>query len=99
MPLYEFKCEKCSQIEEHLMKISDPAPNNCEACGGKLNKIMSQTSFTLKGTGWYATDYKTPSASSSKGGGETTPPAAEKSTTTESAAVSTPTESTPSSSK
>ena len=61
MPLYEFKCEKCLQIEEHLMKISDPAPEKCAACGAKLHKIMSRTSFTLKGTGWYETDYKTSS--------------------------------------
>lgn len=58
MPIYEFKCESCSHIDEVLMKISDPAPEKCSVCGGKVKKIMSQTTFSLKGTGWYMTDYK-----------------------------------------
>ena len=57
MPIYEFKCEVCSHIDEILMKISDPAPEKCSVCGAKVNKIMSKSSFSLKGTGWYATDY------------------------------------------
>jgi len=57
MPIYEFKCEACSHIDEILMKISDPAPEKCSVCGAKVNKIMSKSSFSLKGTGWYATDY------------------------------------------
>jgi putative FmdB family regulatory protein len=58
MPIYEFKCETCSHIDEVLMKINDPAPEKCSECGAKVHKIMSQTSFSLKGTGWYVTDYK-----------------------------------------
>ena len=60
MPIYEFKCDSCSHIDEHLMKITDPAPEKCSLCGGKVHKIMSLSSFSLKGTGWYATDYKNP---------------------------------------
>jgi putative FmdB family regulatory protein len=68
MPIYEFKCEFCSNIDEHLMKISDPNPEKCSKCGGKVNKIMSRSSFSLKGSGWYATDYKsdTPQVNSTK---------------------------------
>ena len=58
MPIYEFKCESCSNIDEILMKISDPNPEKCTQCGAKVNKIMSRSSFSLKGNGWYATDYK-----------------------------------------
>ena len=58
MPIYEYKCDSCGQLEEHLMKHSDPDPQNCGACGGNLKKAVSQTSFSLKGQGWYVTDYK-----------------------------------------
>ncbi len=58
MPIYEFKCESCAHIDEILMKMSDPAPEKCSVCGAKVHKIMSQSSFSLKGTGWYVTDYK-----------------------------------------
>lgn len=60
MPLYEFQCQSCQSIEELLMKISDPQPAVCPKCGrGPLVKMMSKTSFVLKGSGWYATDFKT----------------------------------------
>lgn len=59
MPLYEFLCKNCSRVNERLMKISDPAPVECEFCRqGPLVKKMSKTSFVLKGQGWYETDFK-----------------------------------------
>lgn len=59
MPIYEYKCQECGHVEEHLMKLSDPHPAQCVKCkGAKLEKLMSQTSFALKGSGWYVTDYK-----------------------------------------
>lgn len=58
MPIYEFRCETCGHIDEHLMKINDPSPEKCSICASKVHKIMSMSSFSLKGTGWYATDYK-----------------------------------------
>lgn len=59
MPIYEYKCQECGHVEEHLMKLSDPPPAQCVKCkGAKLEKLMSQTSFALKGSGWYVTDYK-----------------------------------------
>ncbi|MES2615786.1 MAG: FmdB family zinc ribbon protein [Bdellovibrionota bacterium] len=78
MPIYEFKCQACSHIDEVLMKISDPAPEKCSICSGSVQKIMSRSSFSLKGTGWYATDYKD---SGSKSAAETkeSEPAAETS--------------------
>jgi len=57
MPIYEYKCEDCGEVFEVFQKVSDPSPNE-HSCGGKkVHRIMSQTSFVLKGGGWYATDY------------------------------------------
>jgi len=53
MPIYEFVCEACGNIVERLQKLSDPPPDACPECGGKMAKIMSRNSFQLKGGGWY----------------------------------------------
>ena len=68
MPIYEYVCEKCGSHTEALQKVSDPPLKRCRKCRGKLEKIVSRTSFQLKGGGWYQTDYsrKTPSAGSEK---------------------------------
>jgi putative FmdB family regulatory protein len=57
MPLYEYMCEKCGDVEEAIQKFSDKPLKKCKHCSGKLNKLISQSSFHLKGTGWYVTDY------------------------------------------
>jgi putative FmdB family regulatory protein len=57
MPIYEYECENCGQVEEAWQKISDAPLETCNKCQGKLNKIVSQSSFHLKGSGWYVTDY------------------------------------------
>jgi putative FmdB family regulatory protein len=57
MPLYEYECEKCGNIEEAFQKFSDKPLKTCGHCSGKLHKLISQSSFHLKGTGWYVTDY------------------------------------------
>jgi putative FmdB family regulatory protein len=56
MPIYEYKCEKCGQFEV-TQKITDRPINRCPTCKGKVKKLISHTSFQLKGTGWYITDY------------------------------------------
>lgn len=68
MPIYEYICEKCGSHLEVLQKVSDAPLKRCQKCRGKLEKIVSRTSFQLKGGGWYATDYsrKPSSASASK---------------------------------
>lgn len=65
MPIYEYQCEKCGAHIEALQKISDAPLSQCEKCQGKLNKILSQSSFVLKGSGWYLTDYSKKSSASS----------------------------------
>jgi putative FmdB family regulatory protein len=57
MPIYEYQCINCSKTIEVSQKISAPPLTECEHCTGKLKKIISQSSFQLKGTGWYTTDY------------------------------------------
>ncbi len=57
MPIYEYKCSKCGEIFEAFQKISDEPLVRCKYCKGKVEKILSQTSFQLKGSGWYLTDY------------------------------------------
>ena len=58
MPIYEYQCKKCGTIEEALQKFSDKPLTKCRHCTGRLHKLVSQSSFHLKGTGWYVTDYK-----------------------------------------
>ena len=53
MPIYEFVCEACGNVLERLQKLSDPPPDACPECSGKMAKIMSRNSFQLKGGGWY----------------------------------------------
>ena len=65
MPIYEYECTKCGMIEETIQKFSDRPLTRCKQCSGKLHKLVSHTSFHLKGTGWYATDYAGKSRSSS----------------------------------
>ncbi len=64
MPIYEYECAKCGRIEEALQKISDKPLTRCGHCSGKLHKLVSHSSFHLKGSGWYATDYARKSNSS-----------------------------------
>jgi len=65
MPIYEYECTKCGRIEEALQKFSDKPLKKCHHCSGKLHKLVSQSSFQLKGTGWYVTDYADSSKKSS----------------------------------
>jgi putative FmdB family regulatory protein len=57
MPIYEYECTKCGRIDEVLQKFSDKPLTKCKHCSGKLHKLISHSSFHLKGTGWYVTDY------------------------------------------
>ncbi|GMQ80016.1 MAG: zinc ribbon domain-containing protein [Thermodesulfobacteriota bacterium] len=75
MPIYEYECSKCGRIDEVLQKFSDRPLAKCKHCSGKLHKLISHSSFHLKGTGWYITDYANKSQStaapSNKGKQET----------------------------
>ncbi|MBW1740257.1 MAG: zinc ribbon domain-containing protein [Deltaproteobacteria bacterium] len=71
MPIYEYECTKCGRIEEAWQKFSDKPLKTCKHCSGRLHKLISQSTFHLKGTGWYVTDYANkPGSSSPKKGGK-----------------------------
>lgn len=78
MPIYEYECENCGCIEEALQKFSDAPLTTCSRCSGNLHKLVSQSSFHLKGSGWYVTDYanktakktEEPSSASAKSTGD-----------------------------
>lgn len=58
MPIYEYKCNKCGKHFEIMQKISDKPVKICTHCSSKkIEKLMSQSSFSLKGSGWHKTDY------------------------------------------
>lgn len=61
MPIYEYQCSHCGNHLEEMQKVSDPALTTCPKCGKPdLQRVISHTSFQLKGGGYYATDYKKP---------------------------------------
>jgi putative FmdB family regulatory protein len=59
MPIYEYSCSNCGTTSDILQKVDEPAPERCEHCGGTgtLSKVVSRTSFVLKGGGWYSDLY------------------------------------------
>ena len=72
MPIYAYKCESCGHAKDVLQKMSDAPLTDCPACGAALfKKQLTAAGFQLKGSGWYATDFK--------GGGTAGAPAADKS--------------------
>ena len=56
MPIYEYLCPKCGEFEV-TQRITEDALKRCPECRSKVRKLISQTSFQLKGSGWYITDY------------------------------------------
>ena len=73
MPIYAYKCESCGFAKDVLQKLSDLPLADCPACGAaQFRKQLTAAGFQLKGSGWYATDFK-------GGGGAAAAPAEEKS--------------------
>jgi putative FmdB family regulatory protein len=69
MPVYEYECSACGHLEEVIQSFSDKPLTKCPGCSGKMSKLISQSAFHLKGSGWYVTDYsdtKKPPASPDK---------------------------------
>lgn len=60
MPIYEYECLQCGKNREVFQKFSDEPLGTCPDCGGQVRKLISNTSFVLKGNGWYVTDYASP---------------------------------------
>lgn len=66
MPIYEYECLNCGKQCEVIQRFSDEPLSICPECGGHMHKLISQTSFILKGTGWYVTDYASPERKKAK---------------------------------
>ena len=77
MPLYEYRCKSCGSTIEVIQKFSDRALRKCAECSGPLEKLVSRSSFHLKGGGWYINDY-----SSSKSASKPASPSTESKTKT-----------------
>jgi putative FmdB family regulatory protein len=59
MPIYEYRCKECGFQKEYMQRMSDAPLTVCPQCGKRgFTKLMSAAGFQLKGTGWYATDFK-----------------------------------------
>ncbi|MDQ5919266.1 MAG: hypothetical protein QG660_2381 [Pseudomonadota bacterium] len=59
MPIYEYRCGSCGFQKDHLQKMSDPVLTVCPECNAEsYTKQLSAAGFQLKGSGWYATDFK-----------------------------------------
>jgi putative FmdB family regulatory protein len=70
MPIYAYRCSACGHAKDVLQKMSDPVLSTCPACGAEaFSKQLTAAGFQLKGSGWYATDFK-------GGSGGTSAPAA-----------------------
>jgi len=65
MPIYEYQCSKCGNVEEAIQRFSDKPLSKCKHCSGRLHKLISHSTFHLKGSGWYVTDYAKKSKKSS----------------------------------
>src|SRR5260221_4978444 len=61
MPIYEYRCSSCGFQKEYLRKLSDPVLTDCPECGkATFSKMLTAAGFQLKGSGWYATDFRSP---------------------------------------
>jgi len=59
MPIYEYRCTDCGFQDEYLQRVSEPPLTDCPSCGKPaFRKLVSAAGFQLKGSGWYATDFK-----------------------------------------
>jgi putative FmdB family regulatory protein len=79
MPIYEYECTSCCKIIEVIQRMTEEPLTNCPDCAGPVNKLVSKSSFQLKGGGWYADGY---SSKSSNGSGSTSKDKSTKKTST-----------------
>lgn len=83
MPVYEYECPACEKVIEVQQRISEDPLSTCPECGGEVKKLVSMSSFHLKGGGWYSDGYSSASNGNGNGGngsngGEKTKPVKEK---------------------
>ncbi|NRF69071.1 zinc ribbon domain-containing protein [Aquincola sp. S2] len=77
MPIYAYRCAECGHAKDVLQKLSDPVLSTCPACGAEaFSKQVTAAGFQLKGSGWYATDFKGGAAAPAPAAPEAAKPAA-----------------------
>src|SRR5260221_1694712 len=83
MPSYEYRCESCGHQQEALQKVSDALLKVCAKCGkATLSKMVTAAGFQLKGSGWYATDFKNSGSKPAAKASDSTPSADKPATET-----------------
>jgi putative FmdB family regulatory protein len=84
MPIYAYRCAACGHSRDVLQKLSDPAVSTCPACGAEqFQKQLTAPGFQLKGSGWYATDFRNGSAAAASKPAESTEAAKSESTSSD----------------
>ena len=66
MPVYEYECSGCEKVFEVQQRLSEKPLSVCPTCGGQVRKLISMSSFQLKGGGWYSDGYSNGAGSSAK---------------------------------
>ena len=69
MPIYEYRCNECQHVFEEWQKGFEEKEVSCPVCGGSATRLISQSAFILKGSGWYVTDYCNRKSSSNNNAG------------------------------
>ena len=91
MPIYAYRCESCGHAKDVLQKIADAPLTDCPACGAaSFKKQLTAAGFQLKGSGWYATDFRGGSGAAGASAGAATDTAAAASTESAPANAGTP---------
>lgn len=94
MPIYAYRCDECGFAKDVLQKVSDPVLTVCLSCGKpSFKKQLTAAGFQLKGTGWYATDFRggaAPSTGTATGPVESGTPTAAPAASSETAAAPAP---------
>jgi len=82
MPIYAYKCDSCGFAKDVLQKIADPVLTDCPACGqATFSKQLAAPGFHLKGSGWYATDFKSSGSAAPAAAAEAAPASTDASET------------------
>ncbi len=92
MPIYEYQCSNCGEVFEAFQKVHDNPLSECKFCHGRVEKLISHSSFQLKGSGWYLTDYARKSQPSSSGSESKPAEKSDKGSETKPAAAPPPTQ-------
>lgn len=72
MPIYEYRCDECSEVFEAIQRVADEPLDSCRRCGGPAKRIVSSPAIHFVGSGWYVTDYarKNENGKGDRDGGE-----------------------------